>query len=162
MGIFIKLLLNTLAQISILKTKAKNVPSAPWVASYSFLMVLFLFYFFLKGPAHLNPLSLLPSQPIPCCPTIWLGMAICIQLVGTCHNPIFTPEIFSDVDTQNEIARTELAWPKRGPVTLKNSQKHGRECISWAVGKFDQVDQVWPRPWLDQKQDLIDYPLTIG
>ena len=31
------------------------------------------------------------------------------QRRGNCHNPIFTHRIFSDVGTQNGIARTELA-----------------------------------------------------
>ena len=92
-----------------------------------------------------------------------------------CQNTIFTPKIFSCVGTQNEVARTKPVWPKRGLVALKNSKKHSRECISWGLGRFDQcwpsltrvdrgwpsLTKVWPRPWSGQKQDLIDYPLTI-
>jgi hypothetical protein len=42
------------------------------------------------------------------------------KLVPRCQNPIFTPEIFSGVGTQNETAPTEPGRPDRGPPHQKN------------------------------------------
>ena len=80
------------------------------------------------------------GDPIPCpCPVI------------PSHNPIFTPGIFSGIDTQNEAAWTKLAWFDEGS-SHQITSKRGLWHISQNLTKFDQgwpsltgVDQVWPR-----------------
>jgi hypothetical protein len=44
-----------------------------------------------------------------------------------CHNPIFTPEIFSGVDTQNGAARGEPVRPDRDPPQQKNLKTRSEE-----------------------------------
>jgi hypothetical protein len=57
------------------------------------------------------------------------------QKRGNCHNPIFTPGIFSGVGTQNEVARTKSACSDEGssPQILpkRRSETH--------FLRFDQV-----------------------
>ena len=42
------------------------------------------------------------------------------KLMPCCQNPIFTPGIFSSVDTQNKAALTEPGRPDKGPAHQKN------------------------------------------
>jgi hypothetical protein len=73
-----------------------------------------------------------------------MGVIIPIGLDGlceTCHNPIFTHGIFSDVDTQDEAARTEPAWSDEGPPRQITS-KRGLGHISQNPTKFFEG---WPR-----------------
>jgi hypothetical protein len=57
------------------------------------------------------------------------------QRRGNCHNPIFTPGIFSGVGTQNEAARTKLACSDEGSspriLPKRRSETH--------FPRFDQV-----------------------
>ncbi len=64
---------------------------------------------------------------------------------SNCHNPIFTPGIFSDVGMQNEAARVWLVWPERGSVTLKNSQNMAGSTFFEVWAGLTKVDQVWPK-----------------
>ncbi len=59
-------------------------------------------------------------------------------IVVKCHNPIFTPRIFSGIGTQNEATQTELGKPDRDPPHQKNPET-GPEHISEISGRFDQV-----------------------
>ena len=63
---------------------------------------------------------------------------ICMR--GWCHNPIFTPKIFSSIGTQNEATWIEPTWPERGPITLENPQNAawGASLEDWGgLTKFD-------------------------
>ena len=63
------------------------------------------------------------------------------QRRGNCHNPIFTPEIFSGVDTQNEVVRTEQDRLDRGPPHQKNLKTGPRAHFSEA---FDRTkNKIW-------------------
>ena len=67
------------------------------------------------------------GDPIPCpCPVI------------PSHNPIFTPGIFSGINTQNEAAWTKLAWFDEGS-SHQITSKRGLGHISWSLGSFDQI-----------------------
>ena len=73
------------------------------------------------------------------------------QQMDKCHNPIFTPGIFSGVGTQNEATRTKSAWSDEGS-SHQITSKRGLGHISQNLTKFDQgwpsltgVDLVWPR-----------------
>ena len=46
-----------------------------------------------------------------------------------CHNPIFTPGIFSDVSTQNETAQTKPAWSNECPPRQNNLKKEVRDTF---------------------------------
>ena len=90
------------------------------------------FYFVLSFECRLDP---------------W-GSIKLIFIYSWCHNPIFTPEIFSGVGMQNEAAQIEPTWPDKCPPH-QNNLKTGSEAY---FPKSDQVwpcltgvDQVWPR-----------------
>ena len=57
-------------------------------------------------------------------------------IVVKCHNPIFTPEIFSGIDTQNEATQTEPVRPNRDPPHQKNLET-SPEHISQISGRFN-------------------------
>jgi hypothetical protein len=58
-----------------------------------------------------------------------------------CYNPIFTPRIFSGVDTQNETARTKPARAERDSVTLENSHNMARSTFLKVWGGLTKFDQ---------------------
>ena len=62
------------------------------------------------------------------------------QRRGNCHNCIFTHEIFSGVDTQNEVAQTKPDWSDEGSPRQITS-KRGLGHISRNPTKFSQG---WP------------------
>ena len=89
-----------------------------------------------------------------------------------CHNPIFTPWIFSGIGMQNEAVG--LSW-----VQSESSSNASRISQNMVKGTFCEVqkgltniDQSWPeltkfdwsltKKWPDQNQDLINHFLAIG
>ena len=69
---------------------------------------------------------------------LWLSLPF--LYLGVCHNPIFTPGIFLNIDTQNETARTKPVWSEEGSPRQITS-KWGLGHISWNPTKFSQA---WP------------------
>ena len=70
------------------------------------------------------------------------------QRRGNCHNPIFTPGIFSGVSTQYEAAWTELVRPDRDPPHQKNINTGlGAHFSEFEEGRptLTKVDQVWQK-----------------
>ena len=72
------------------------------------------------------------------------------QRRANCYNPIFTPGIFSGVDTWNEAAQNKLVWPDTNPRHQNDLKTRSGVHFS----EFDQgwpsltkFDQVWPRCW---------------
>jgi hypothetical protein len=51
------------------------------------------------------------------------------QRRGNCHNPIFTPGIFSGVGTQNEAARTKSACSDEGSSPSNTPKKKVRDTF---------------------------------
>ena len=66
----------------------------------------------------------------------------------SCHNPIFTSQIFSDVGIQNEATWTEPTQPERDQPYLKTLEMQP-EAHFLRFGEvwpsFTRVDQVLPR-----------------
>ncbi len=65
-----------------------------------------------------------------------------------CHNPIFTSQIFSGIGMQNEVTRTEPVWPKKGLVTLKNSQNMAGSAFLEVWGGLTKA-LTGPKAWFD-------------
>ena len=86
------------------------------------------------------------------------------QRRGNCHNPIFTPGIFSGVNTQNEVARTQPNWPQGGQPYLK-TLKMGPGSHFLEFGEvwptLTRIDQVWQRfdRGVDQTKNEIGWPI---
>ena len=54
-----------------------------------------------------------------------------------CHNPIFTPGIFLDIDTQNEAIQTKPTWSDE-------DSPHQNDLKTRSRVHFPEFDQVWP------------------
>ena len=72
--------------------------------------ILFVAWKAIKGQAIVDYLADYPSEQRELMDSEFPDEDVMAADEGNhCHNPIFTPGIFSGVDTQNEIARTKLA-----------------------------------------------------
>ena len=91
------------------------------------------------------------------------------QIKRNCHNPIFTPGIFSGIGMQNEVTRLSRVWSKSSSNASRSSQKMAEGTFREVWKDLTDVDQVWPswtevwpRQWPGQNQDWIDHFLTIA
>uniref|UniRef100_A0A2N9ETX9 Retrotransposon gag domain-containing protein n=1 Tax=Fagus sylvatica TaxID=28930 RepID=A0A2N9ETX9_FAGSY len=78
-----------------------------------------------------------------------------------CHNPIFTPGIFSSVGTQNEAARTKSGLIRRGLITSNNLQNEAYLGGNVCAKILSDPLQLGPRAKTFMQEGHFSYDMQL-